>query len=154
MIDPSAYDPDDLRSLAGVAPEEPPSETPTPSADDRFHAAHLRALVHTARALPPEARTRPYLPRIPPAPQAEELVADWLDFLVRRVGVGGAADALDYYRRLGWLSDDAAGAIRAHLSGVPDRERGGALDADDHRLSLLYVCRLAAVGVDTETDRR
>lgn len=144
-MNPRAYDPDDLRRLAGVDPENPSHPAATPSADDRFRAAHLRALFETARNLPGEASERPYVSAVPANPRADDVVADWLDFLVRRVGRDGAADAIDYYRRLRWLSDDAASDVRAHLVGVPDRPRTDQLDAADHKLSLLYVSRLAAV---------
>jgi flagellar protein FlaE len=144
-MNPRAYDPDDLRRLAGVATEGQTPAQATPSADDRFRATHLRALFETARALPPEAHERPYIPRLPATPAGDALLADWLDFLVRRVGRDGAADALDYYRRLRWLSDDAASDVRVHLAGVPDRDRSDQLTAGDHKLSLLYVARLAAI---------
>lgn len=144
-MNPRAYDPDDLRRLAGVATEGRPEPVPTPSADDRFRAAQFRALFETSRALPPESHARPYVEALPADPRADELVADWLDFLVRRVGRDGAADALEYYRRLRWLSDAATDDAAVHLAGAPDREPGDPLGADDHRLSLLYVSRLAAV---------
>lgn len=147
-MNPRAYDPDDLRRLAGVAVEGPQSVSATPSADDRFQAGHLRALFQNARCLPPEAHDRPYVTSIPAIPRADAIVAEWLDFLVRRVGRDGAADALDYYRRLRWLSDTAASDVRSHLAGFPDHPENGSLEAADHKLSLLYVTRLAALDVD------
>lgn len=152
-MNPRAYDPNNLRQLAGVAPEGDEPRDSSPSAEDRFRATHLRTLFETARALPPAARERPYVSAIPADPRADDLLADWLDFLVRRVGHEGAAAAIDYYRRLRWLSDDAASDVRVRLVGVPDRNRAGSLDADDHRLSLLYTCRLSALEAGVCVDR-
>jgi archaellum component FlaD/FlaE len=78
---------------------------------------------------------------------AEALLFEWLEFLVLRAGHDSATAALTYYERIGWLGAEAAAALDTYLSGLNEAgvDGDGELDADDHRMSLHYVARLAAL---------
>lgn len=90
---------------------------------------------------------RPYLSTLPASLTAEVLIFEWLDFLVMQADRESVADAFDFYERVGWLGGDAAAMLDEYLSGLGDSraEMAGGLDADDHRVSLHYVARLASI---------
>lgn len=93
------------------------------------------------------ADERPYLSALPGSFVAEALLFEWLEFLVLRAGHDSATAALTYYERIGWLGAEAAAALDTYLSGLNEAgvDGDGELDADDHRMSLHYVARLAAL---------
>ncbi|MFC7172764.1 FlaD/FlaE family flagellar protein [Haloplanus litoreus] len=78
---------------------------------------------------------------------AEALIFEWLEFLVLQAGRESVADALAFYESVGWLGNDAAAALEAYLTGIDDARANADndLDADDHRVSLHYVARLASI---------
>lgn len=87
---------------------------------------------------------RPYLTTLPEAFAAEELLFEWLGGLQETAGLKRASEALEYYAEVGWVSPDAAAALREYLLGLDlDAPDPRELDADDHLESLAYVARLA-----------
>jgi flagellar protein FlaE len=94
------------------------------------------------------ARERPFLDELPGSLLGVRTAFEWLDYLQRRVGDDGAREALSYYERIGWLSEDAEARLRDHLAGLnPPLAREGSLhdlNADDHRISYDYVTKLSA----------
>jgi archaellum component FlaD/FlaE len=162
-IDPRNYDLDELRSAsvgqpslggrdewpgawtdaAADADEETAADEPDrPAAAVAFETAVTRDLA----ALDGEDVERPYLPTLPASLSAEALLFEWLEFLVLQGGRESAADAFDFYERVGWLGGDAAESLDAYLSGigVPRPNEGNDLDPDDHRVSLHYIARLTS----------
>jgi hypothetical protein len=134
---------------ATIAPD-PSASTPAagidrPAAAVAFESAVARDLATRDAANPVDER--PYLPDLPESFTAEALLFEWLDFLVRRAGREAAAEALSFYERIGWLGADAAARLETYLSGLNEPEDGedGDFGVDDHRVSLHYVARLAAL---------
>ncbi|MFB6101042.1 MAG: FlaD/FlaE family flagellar protein, partial [Haloplanus sp.] len=116
-----------------------------PAAAAAFEASVTRdivALDHGAADI-----ERPYLRSLPAALTAEALIFEWLEFLLLQAGRESVADALDFYESVGWLGTDAAQSLDAYLSGLDDPRANddNDLDADDHRVSLHYVARLASL---------
>jgi len=66
---------------------------------------------------------------------------------VLQAGRESVNDAVDFYESVGWLGADAAEALDAYLTGIDDARANADndLDADDHRVSLHYVARLASL---------
>ncbi|WP_435067373.1 FlaD/FlaE family flagellar protein [Haloplanus sp. C73] len=161
-IDPRNYDVAELRTTgageplarreAGMADGE--SETAEESDSERgaattaFRESVTRDLAVMEQGA--EDLTRPYLTALPGSLVAEALVFEWLEFLVLQAGEESVADALAFYERVGWLGSDAADALDDYLWGInePQANEANELDPDDHRVSLHYVARLAAVSRD------
>lgn len=149
MLDPTDYDPDELRTLAGVptpeSPERPDWEGPSEflgRAAAQVQAAQLGDLYYLSAAM--DGATRPYLPDLPTAATGARLALDWLEFLVSVAGRDGAERALSYYRRIEWVGDAAHDTL---VSLLPGLDPGGAdrLTPGHHRTSLVFIARLAAV---------
>lgn len=154
MLNPLEYDLEELRAVAGVeadvgddAPGEEPERLarPLPAADLVSWARQHRELATSGGR--PDGDALP-LSSVPDCPGSVMLALEWLDGLVHRAGVHGALAALDYYADVGWLSRDAELELRDYLRGLdaPGGRGSGldALDARDHRQSLLYVTRIAS----------
>jgi hypothetical protein len=157
VFDPSDYDTSELRSLAGVDDVDagadvdlPPIEGSgyRPAAPDEPSHAQCERLVAIGGVDPAALGERPYLPAFPDAPVARRVGRDWIAHLVRTAGGAPTRDAIDRYRALGWLGDDAAATLRAHVAdAVAALDSGdGELDRADHLLSFAHVIRL--LGVD------
>nr|WP_305882697.1 FlaD/FlaE family flagellar protein [Haloplanus ruber] len=91
---------------------------------------------------------RPYLSAFPNAAAARRVGRDWIAYLVRTAGETATRDAIDRYRALGWLGEDAAATLDARVAdAVAALDPGdGELDRADHLLSFAHVVRL--LGVD------
>jgi archaellum component FlaD/FlaE len=170
-IDPRNYDLAELRAASGAPVSEPSTgEESTgdgrtawpgdavdvgpdgeaeagerPAAAAAFESAVARDLLAMDRG--DEAVERPYLPALPASLAAEALILEWLEYLFLQAGRESVADALSFYETVGWLGADAAEALTAYLSGLNDPQANveNCLDADDHRVSLHYVARLATL---------
>jgi flagellar protein FlaE len=160
-INPRDYDLDELRKMArkrggqtngGGEAEEPDiglgSVGPTESevtAGGSFREGLYREL------LPLEAgsgeTTKPYLTELPETYAGENLVFEWLEFLLLHAGYQGATEALDYYESIGWVTDDAEAALNEYLLGLDGEgaNDGNSLDVDDHLLSLVYIAKLSSM---------
>jgi flagellar protein FlaE len=165
-IDPRNYDLDELRaasvgqpSLGGrddwpeawvnaAVEDDEEATTDDDGEPDRPAAARAfeTAIARDLAMLDGPGVERPYLPALPASLSAEALIFEWLEFLVLQGGRESTADALDFYERVGWLGRDAAEMLDRYLAGLDDRRANAANDlgADDHRVSLHYIARLAS----------
>ncbi|WP_101296397.1 FlaD/FlaE family flagellar protein [Halegenticoccus soli] len=90
--------------------------------------------------------SKPFLRSLPERRVAERVVFDWLEFLVAKAGTERVREALEYYRRVEWISEEVEADLRDYLTDFPaESDADSALGPDDHRRSLLYVARIAAV---------
>jgi archaellum component FlaD/FlaE len=169
-IDPRNYDVSELRAAgsrepppfsdgavdgeaATAAGAEPDSESECGSSDEAARPAAAVAFeTSVARDLAAldqgdDDLERPYLPALPASLVAEALIFEWLEYLSLQAGRESVADALSVYEQVGWLGTDAAEALERYLSGIDDPRADGndGPDPDDHRVSLHYVARLAAL---------
>lgn len=160
-INPSDYDLDELRKMARERGGEPTGDTERGDRDaspgtgsmvgsdvgspgNSFRAGLYREL------LPLEAgsdASKPYLKALPEHYAGENLVFDWLEFLLLHAGYKGAMDALDYYESVDWITEDVESTLNDYLVGLDD---AGAtdpsdLDVDDHLLSLVYIAKLVSM---------
>lgn len=169
MLNPSDYDPRELRALAGAAaptnaePSEDRWATPTDflgRAEARVRAAQIEDAFVLGTAV--GGASRPYLASLPDSGIGTRLALDWLRYLVGVGGREGARDAFAFYRRVGWLGADAEEALAAYLEAFSDREnvegrvrtserssghrpRDRRVEPGHHRTSLLFVARLAVL---------
>lgn len=91
-------------------------------------------------------KEKPYLAAVPSGYAAETVVFDWLEFLMARGGYKSAVEALRYYRRIGWLTEEAERDLGEYLLGFPEpSESSETLGVDDHQQSLVYVAKLAGL---------
>jgi flagellar protein FlaE len=126
-----------LGSMGGTKPE--------PTAGGSFREGLYREL------LPLEAgsgqTTKPYLHQLPEHYAGENLVFEWLEFLLLHAGYQGAIEALDYYESVGWITDEAESELNEYLLGMDDQGANEAndLDVDDHHLSLVYIAKLESM---------
>ncbi|AXG09093.1 FlaD/FlaE family flagellar protein [Haloplanus rubicundus] len=164
-IDPRNYDLDELRAASVGQPSlggrddwpeawvdaaadddeettDDDGDTDRPAAAVAFETAITRDLA----ALDGADVERPYLPALPASLSAEALIFEWLEFLVLQGGHESAADALEFYERVGWLGSDTTGMLDRYLAGIgdPQADAANGLGADDHRVSLHYIARLAS----------
>jgi flagellar protein FlaE/flagellar protein FlaC len=100
--------------------------------------------------------TKPYLETVPSGYVGDLLVMEWLEYLVEQGDVEDAARAVEYYRRIQWVGEDAADELRDFLVGFgeldADREVTGApstLTIDHHVASLRYISRLTGSTADS-----
>ncbi|MEF8838662.1 MAG: FlaD/FlaE family flagellar protein [Haloarculaceae archaeon] len=88
---------------------------------------------------------KPYLEGLPENYSGEHLVFEWIEHLLSG-GYLGAAEALDYYEAIGWITPGVRAELEEYLRGVADPttpEDG--LDVDGHMRSLVYVAELASL---------
>jgi len=149
-INPRDYDLEELRRMARQRDKEAgdadvelgvADETPAPNS---FRAGLYREL------LPLEAgsdASKPYLSTLPEQYAGENLIFEWLEFLLLHAGYQGATDALDYYESVGWITEDVESDLTDYLLGIESAtaDEDAALDIDDHLLSLVYVAKLASM---------
>ncbi|PSQ21726.1 flagella E [Halobacteriales archaeon QS_9_67_15] len=90
---------------------------------------------------------KPYLRGVPDTYAAEFVVFEWLEFLLMHAGYQGAAEALQYYESIDWITEDVAGQLNDYLLGIDENgsSEGSDLDVDDHMLSLVYVAKLTGM---------
>lgn len=161
-INPSDYDLNELRKMArerggdtgdgtrdvekadiglsGVDAGSKPSST----GQNSFRAGLYREL------LPLEATndaTKPYLDTLPEHYAAENLVFEWLEFLLLHAGYQGAIEALDYYESVDWITEECEATLNDYMLGLEAGagSEGTDLDIDDHLLSLVYIAKLASM---------
>lgn len=89
---------------------------------------------------------KPYLEAVPGTIESEQLVLDWLAFLVEIGGYKRACSAIRHYRSLGWLTEPVENRLHDYLTGMPDAVQRDTREFDqaDHMLSLVYIGRLGS----------
>jgi archaellum component FlaD/FlaE len=125
-VNPLEYDVEELRSLG--------------AASGRGTGGNLGVGLPYLRSLPTDDEVRPF-------------VRDWLSELVTAGGSDGAADALAYYRFMGWLDPTAQEQLEDHLLAVGNGS--GTFDdltRADHMRSLARIARLAERAAAAEGD--
>ena len=161
-INPSDYDLDELRKMArerggetgtstevkekdlGDITDSTTTGNPSGGTPSSFRASLYREL------LPLEATndtTKPYLDALPEQYAAENLIFEWIEFLLLHAGYKGAMDALDYYESVDWITEECESSLNDYMLGL-EEEVGGEpseLDIDDHLLSLVYIGKLASM---------
>ncbi len=84
------------------------------------------------------------------------LVFKWLEFLISKVGVTNLPDILDYYNKIGWISNKVIlkllrftknMRIVFDMENIRPRDK---LSPSDHIMSLLYIEKLAGRPIDPE----
>lgn len=160
-LNPRDYDLDELRKMArkrggntngGGEAEEPDIGLGSmgPSEEEVGTGSSFREGLYR-ELLPLEAgsdeTTKPYLSALPENYAGENLIFEWLEFLLLHAGYQGATEALDYYESIGWLTEDAEATLNEYLLGIDDQgaNDGNTLDVDDHMLSLVYIAKLSAM---------
>jgi flagellar protein FlaE/flagellar protein FlaC len=148
-------------SEAPSNPERTPDATPADVATDGAAATaegtgagDLQFAANTM--MQGSGTSKPYLETVPSGYVGDLLVMEWLEYLVEQGDVEDAARAVEYYRRIRWLGEDAADQLRDFLIGFgeldADREVTGApstLSIDHHVASLRYISRLTGSTADS-----
>lgn len=157
-IDPRNYDVDELREV-GLGEQQSPArdsvdgdrarrrgqratrDPNVPAATAALQSTQFRELreLHAVT----DGR-KPYLETLPASFAAEVTIVEWLDFLLAKGGYRRALEVLDYYAQIGWLGERAVVGLREYLSGLNEPDYGSPFDPEDHRLSLVYLTRLAS----------
>lgn len=145
-VDPDHDDLSRLRHAAGGRSDssfdwvdEPPDQTWRDTAYERLLAA-------TATVTSDDES---YLETVPRTPHAEQVLLDWCVHLVERLGGRGALMMVSYYRKIGWLGDDAHDTVHERIvSFSAPSEFEDAPTEEDHLKSLSFVIRLASMDGD------
>lgn len=97
---------------------------------------------------------KPYLRTLPMGYSADIIVMRWLEYLLDQTDDAGAADTIEYYRAIEWVSDSVADRLLTFLEGLGDGDttadavpRSG-LDIDQHTQSLQFIHQLAVISPD------
>jgi flagellar protein FlaE len=167
-INPRDYDLDELRKMArerggeaggdevderdiGLGGEVPAADDgggggggSSPGVDNSFRAGLYREL------LPLEAgndTSKPYLDSLPEHYAGENLIFEWLEFLLLHAGYQGALGAMDYYESVGWITEECGSTLNDYMLGLGEQPSNDSsdLDMDDHLLSLVYIAKLASM---------
>ena len=156
-MNPSDYDLDELRKMAGERKEQSASGNGSSddldlgavrgegtSTPDSFRAGLYREL------LPLEAggdAEKPYLEALPEDNNGERLIFEWLEFLLLHAGHQGTREALSYYESVSWITEDCVSQMKDYMLGLDEQATNDPtdLDVDDHLLSLVYIAKLAAM---------
>lgn len=109
--------------------------------------AQLKELVLLEAGTDPEDLERPYLEGVPEKYAARLTLFEWLQFILERGGTERALDAIEYYRDIGWIDEEATEALRDHVRVFQDgaESAGEPFETADHLVSLVYVARLASM---------
>lgn len=164
---------DDLKSEydAEVPPDSAPPDTNEPAtepaptqqsvasepavATDTADESTTRPDPHPVASQPTEDPGRPYLNALPPGVANDQLVLEWIGFLIDVSDPESTYNAITHYERLGWLGDDAAAHLKRFIVGHPQATtplhgtgRPAALTMDHHIQSLKYIARLSGSRTD------
>ncbi len=81
------------------------------------------------------------------------IVMGWLNYLVRKSNLEEAADALEYYASIGWITEDVKIVLQKYLQGfrnIPVEDQP--LTPEDHLVSLYIITKLKD-GLESEVVR-
>jgi flagellar protein FlaE len=130
-----------------IEPETSEQETSEPetSQPEPEPATESDAAVATLDEITPSDGSsgsgKPYLETLPEGFGAELLTVEWLEYLVTEVGIKETSRALEYYKTIGWLTDEAATELDNYLDGLEAGDRGN-LSVEHHLRTLEYVDEL------------
>ncbi|WP_299331420.1 FlaD/FlaE family flagellar protein [Haloplanus sp.] len=129
------------------AQRQRPEDTGEGAGDLQFAA---NTMMNDGKSMP----TKPYLTHLPSGYVGDLLIMEWLEYLIEESDVNDAARAVEYYRRIQWLGEDAADELLDFLVGFGevDEDVTGAptdLSIDHHVASLRYVSRLTGSTADS-----
>ena len=156
-LDPSDYDPDELRSAANdelggrnlrELRERIAEHDQSVDAEDALRSSQVKELLLRESGTDPADLERPYLDSLPSAYAARLTLFEWLDFLLQRGGVRRTLEALEYYADIGWIGGPVAEELRDHVrafDSLPEDAATKPLDVPDHVLSLVYIARLSSM---------
>ncbi len=72
-----------------------------------------------------------------------ETLLDWVQFIMSKVGPEGFPEIIEYYREIGWISDEVADLLLRYAQGLRvDVEYPGYMLPEDHAKSLDYISRI------------
>jgi flagellar protein FlaE len=119
----------------------------TVDANQGVPKAQLKELVLLEAGTDPEDLERPYLEGLPDQYAARLTLFEWLQFALDRGGTEHTLVAIDYYREIGWVDEEAADSLRDHVRVFQDGADGSGepFGTADHLVSLVYVARLASM---------
>ncbi len=86
-----------------------------------------------------------YLPldEIKKDPMFIAVVMAWLQFLVKKAGFENAKRALEYYKEVGWITENVYIELLKYLQGFKNvRPIGTELKPEDHLVSLYFIVKL------------
>ena len=80
----------------------------------------------------------------------EKTLAQWLMFMLERVGHNNLSRLLDYYENLGWITLDVSDKLFDLAETQNQRYVGPSwtLSAEEHRISMLYIEKLQGKPVE------
>ncbi|WP_456472159.1 FlaD/FlaE family flagellar protein [Methanocaldococcus sp.] len=93
---------------------------------------------------------------IPEDPISTALAFKWLQFLVSKVGLSNLPDVLDYYHKIGWISNKVVLKLLRYSKnmrffGIEENVKvKDKLTPSDHIMSLLYIEKLAGRPLDPD----
>lgn len=156
-LDPSDYDPDELRSAAEdelgdrnlrELRERIADHDHGVEAEGALQSNQIKELLLRESGMDPSQLSRPYLDSVPTAYAARLTLFEWLDFLLQRGGVRRTLEALEYYADIGWIAGNVADGLRDHVrafDSLPEDAATKPLEVPDHVLSLVYIARLSSM---------
>jgi len=75
-------------------------------------------------------------------PRVVEIVLDWVNFMLSKVGEEELPVLLDYYRSIGWISREVAEMLLRYARGIRVESYRGYMTPEDHVKSLEYINRI------------
>ena len=75
-------------------------------------------------------------------PRVIEILIDWVNFMLSRVGEEELPTLLEYYRSIGWISKNVADLLLRYAQGLRVEEVKGFMEPEDHIKSLEYINRI------------
>lgn len=153
-INPREYDPDELRRAVrdelddrDIAALRETLTSTDASGSSVADGPLLKELLLLESGIDPETLARPYLETIPDRYAGRLTTSEWLDYLLETAGVRRTLEAIEYYARVGWVSESVAEDLREHVRAFEAVSSGGTreLEPSDHVVSLVYVARLTSM---------
>jgi archaellum component FlaD/FlaE len=162
-----------LRQFREGFVDDPTADLPTGNSADefRFDKVLLPTDGEAAPDLSNAELEKPYLETLPDGYAVDAVVLEWLDWLVSAADGEVAAQAVEYYESIGWLTAEVREDLLGYLEGLGETTLGpgtagakatdeaagdgpteppAALDLQDHLHSLQYVTELASGEVGTD----
>ena len=84
-------------------------------------------------------------------PKKHIIAMRWLGYMLQFVDHQGLAKILDYYERIGWLSNEAKEELREIAEGLKSTGKGEwKLPFRVHLTSLLFITKIADIPIEKE----